>query len=63
MNAMDVQIGRSDSDPPWYYRILLPLDFGRLPLQSKKHNYHDSKLMSHTSFDRGGIKLNPFGRN
>ena len=28
----------------------------------KKHTSHDSKLMSHTSFDRGGMELNTLGR-
>ena len=38
---------------PWYYRILLPLDFGRLPLQSKKNILpmtQNSRVIRHDSY-------------
>ena len=41
------------------YSILLPIDFGQLPLQTHRIELHDLKLMSHDLFDRGGMELNP----
>ena len=42
---------------PWYEEILLPMDFGRLPLQSYCDDPYSPILMIHGAYERKGIKL------
>ena len=49
--------------PPWYEEILLPMDFGRLPLQSYCDDPYSPILMIYGAYERRGIKLCSVGRN
>ena len=48
---------------PWYEEILLPMDFGRLPLQSYCEDPYSPILMIHGAYERRGMELCSVGRN
>ena len=48
---------------PWYEEILLPMDFGRLPLQSYCDDPYSPIPMIYGAYERKGIKLCSVGRN
>ena len=45
------------TDAPRYHKILLPMGFGRLPLQSNCDLTSGSIFMSNDSNERGGMEL------
>ena len=55
-------LGRYPVGTPWYEEILLPMDFGRLPLQSNCGDPYSPILMIHGAYERRGTELITGGR-